>query len=179
MEDTKLTGLKMAEFYWRKAFYADKGTKIAYAEDLHKYAMFSLSQIAKVVRLQTVELTRAGMKANSKGGRFEPETLSALISMRQYKLTGERVPARLIEITAEGGTSWSCAASLTGIPYSNYYKNVPEGRAAEISTLRLKPKDREAIVKAVRAGASRMKLAKEYQVHTTTVDRIVLEHANV
>lgn len=179
MNDKKLDCLKMADLYWRKAFYAHRDIKIAYAKDLHEYGLFSLSQLAKIVRLRTVDLTRAGLKANAKGGRFEPETLTALISMRQSRLLEEKIPTRLVEIVVNGGTSWSCAAALTGLAYATYAKDVPAIDTRKKREVKFTAKDREAIVRAIRAGADRKLLAAEYSAHEETIGRIYRAHASL
>lgn len=175
MEDKKLEALEQASFYWQKAFYADNLTKLAYAADLHKYEIFSLNQIAKICRVRPVELSRYHLKPNAKGGRFEPETLTALAAMRRSHLKGDKVSPKLIEICVNGGTSFSCATALTGIAYSSYYKDVPE----KVERLRLKPTDRMAIVKALRAGAQAELLAGQYGITVENVLEISRTHENV
>lgn len=181
MEDRKLAGLKLANHYWQKSYSDLVGSmqKLEMAKELHEYGMFSLSQIAKIVRLQVVALTREGMTRNATGGRFEPETLTTLIAMRQSRLLGERVPVRLIEICTKGGTSWSCAATLTGVSYSNYYKNVPKEMAAEVRQLRLKPRDKDAIHKAMNAKADAALLGEQYGVSTSYIQEIHRAYGNV
>lgn len=179
MEDKKLACLKLADNYWRKTFYAEKPLKLEYAKELHGFGLLSLTQLAKIVRLTAVELTRDGLKPNSNGGRFEPETLTALISMRNSRVLGEKVPVRLIELCVEGGTSWSCAAKLTGVPFSTYYKNVPATGVSTIPVVKVSPKDNVAIVRAVRAGANRALLAEQYKISVNHVERIVKAHESI
>lgn len=121
MSDTILDGLKLAEAKWKSAIGADKLLKLHYAKEIHEYGLFSLNQLAKIVRLSPREVS-AKLKANSGGGRFEPETLSTLIILRQTYLRNDPVRPSLIEVALEGGTSYSCLVRLTGIPYSTYYK---------------------------------------------------------
>jgi len=65
------------------------------------------------------------LKSNAKGGRFEPEALSCLIQMRKCVVDGTRVQPSLLRLTLEGGVSFSCAVTLTGISYSSYYPEIP------------------------------------------------------
>jgi hypothetical protein len=178
VEDQKLEALTQAEFYWRKAFYADKLTKLAYAEDLNNYGAFSLTQLAKIVRSHTSELTRYGIQGGARGGRFEPETLSTLIHLRKLRMKGERIPTNLIELAVAGGTSWSCASYLTGIAYSSYYNQGGE-QTGSIRATPLKPTEKQAIVIALRAGANAQLLAEQYKITTDYVMEIFKAHGNV
>jgi hypothetical protein len=178
VEDQKLEALTQAEFYWRKAFYADNLTKLAYAQDLNKYGAFSLSQLAKVVRTHSSSLAREGIIGGVRGGRFEPETLSTLIQLRKLKMKDDRIPTALIETALEGGTSWSCAAYLTGIAYSSYYKQGGESTST-IRATPLKPTEKQAIVIAMRANADPHLLAQQYKITTAYVMEIHRAHGNV
>lgn len=178
MEDQRLEALEQAEFYWRKTFYADNPTKVAYAQDLEKYKVFSLSQIAKIVRHHVASLSRQGVTGSNRGGRFEPETLSALIHLRKLKITNKAIPVNLIETALEGGTSWSCASNLTGIPYASYYK---QGGAVgdSIRAAPLKPNEKQAIVIAMRANADPNLLAQQYKITVPYAMEIYRAHGNV
>lgn len=121
MEDRLLTGLKLAELYWKKSELADKALKIEFAKLLNGHEMFSLNQLAKIVRLNPRELS-GKVEPMSGGGRFEPECLGALIQIRELRLRRDPIKPRLIEMVVNNGCSYSCAVSLTGIPYTTYYK---------------------------------------------------------
>jgi hypothetical protein len=95
------------------------------AQELYGYEMFSLTQLAKIVRLNTKYIA-AVLKKNSAGGKFEPEALTSLIAMRVQQMQKERITPALLRIVLESGTSFSCAVALTGISYSSYYKDVPK-----------------------------------------------------
>lgn len=178
MEDQKLEALEQADFYWRKTFYADNATKIAYAEDLDKYKAFSVSQLAKIVRHHVASLTRQGITGSGRGGRFEPESLSTLIHLRKLRIDNKIIPVNLIETALLGGTSWSCASFLTGIAYSSYYK---QGGAVgdSIRATPLKPTEKQAIVIAMRANADPHLLAQQYKITVPYVMEISRAHANI
>lgn len=179
MEDQKLEALEQAEYYWRKTFYADKLTKLAYAEDLNKYGAFSLSQLAKIVRSHTSELTRYGIKGGARGGRFEPETLSALIHLRKLRIKDVPIPTALIETALQGGTSWACASYLTGISYSSYYSSTRVRKEDTIRAVPLKPTEKQAIVIGMRANADPYLLAQQYKITPAYVMEIFKAHGNV
>lgn len=180
-QDNRLEALEHAHRVWQNSnnLHLTTARKLEMAWELHEHKMFSLNQLAKIVRLPTVYLTRDGMKANAAGGRFDPSSLTTLIAMRKTKILGERCPARLIETCVEAGTSWSCAATLTGIAYSNYYKNVPAQFEAETRALKLKPHDKDAICKAMKAGADSQLLAEQYGVDYSWINKIVRTYGNV
>jgi hypothetical protein len=111
---------------------ADKEHKVSMARELYEYEMFSLTQLAKIVRLNT-RTVAMHLSKNSVGGRFSPEALTSLIAMRQQQLQRERVTPSLLRVVLESGTSFSCAVALTGISYSSYYKDVPKEFRRETS----------------------------------------------
>jgi hypothetical protein len=124
VEDRQLAALQLAKKYWMEARNADTKHKLQLAGELHAFELFSLNQLAKIVRINT-KYVAAAFKSNAKGGRFEPEALSCLIQMRKCVVDGTRVQPSLLRLTLEGGVSFSCAVTLTGISYSSYYKEIP------------------------------------------------------
>lgn len=124
MEDRQLAGLRLAHKYWLEARNADHQIKREFARELHTFELFSLNQLAKIVRMN-VKWVATDLKSNSKGGRFEPEALTALISMRKSVTEDVRVAPSLLRLTLEAGCSYSCVVTLTGIKYSSYYREVP------------------------------------------------------
>lgn len=126
MEDRNLAGLRLAKQYWVESRHADRQLKLDMARELHGFELFSLNQLAKIVRIN-VKFIAAQLKKNAVGGKFEPEVLSTLVAIRQVQITrGERVPKSLLRIALENGTSYSCVVRLTGISYGSYYKDVPK-----------------------------------------------------
>lgn len=126
MEDRLLSGLRLANKYWMESRNADKELKLTMARELHGYSMFSLNQLAKIVRIN-VKYVAGALKKNAIGGKFEPEVLSTLIAIRQVQMTrGERVSKSLLRIALDNDTSYSCVVRLTGISYGSYYKDVPK-----------------------------------------------------
>ena len=125
MEDRLLSGLRLAQKYWMESRNADNTLKLEMARELHSHEIFSLNQLAKIVRSNT-KLIAGALKKNAKGGKFEPEALTSLIAMRQQQMQKERITPALLRIVLGAGTSYSCAVSLTGISYSSYYKDVPK-----------------------------------------------------
>lgn len=125
MEDRQLAGLQLAHRYWLESRNADNTIKRAFARELHGFEMFSLNQLAKIVRMN-VKYIALELKSNSGGGRFEPEALTALISIRKNELSGTRTQPSLLRLCLEGGCSFTCIVTLTGIKYSSYYIEVPK-----------------------------------------------------
>lgn len=121
--DKKLAALRAADDAWAKALYASKPEKLGLAAELHRHELFSLPQIAKIVRLNARyvydELTPNAAKG---GGRFDPATLSTLYRIRQARVLEQAVPPALIRVAIKGGTSYSCLVKLTDIPYATYHK---------------------------------------------------------
>ena len=124
MEDRQLAGLKLAQQYWMDSRNADRKLKVKMARDLHGFGLFSLNQLAKIVRTN-VKVIAGELEKNAKGGRFTPETISSLIIMRQTLLQNKRVSPMLLRLALQAGTSFSCIVSLTGISYGAYYRDIP------------------------------------------------------
>jgi hypothetical protein len=118
--DKRLRTLTEASKLWKLSVYGDRKEKLAYAETLHAEEMFSLNQLAKIVRLPVPTVARV-LKKNSPGGRFVPESLSSLTYMRKVVLAGEKIPINLVRSLVEGGTSISEIARLTGAPETQMY----------------------------------------------------------
>lgn len=120
--DKQLKALHEAVEAWDSSQRENKHGKLRLASNLHKHGVFSLPQIAKIVRLNPRYIYDALAPNNTKpGGRFDPATLSALVRVCQSHLLGDRITPALIRTVINGGTSYSCAVHLTGIPYSTYY----------------------------------------------------------
>lgn len=118
--DARLRALEKAAKIWKLSVFGDKKDKLAYAEELHAERLFSLNQLAKIVRLSVPTVARA-MTKNSPGGRFSPESLSSLTYMRKVVIAGEKIPMNLVRQVVEGGTSISEIARLTGAPETQMY----------------------------------------------------------
>lgn len=127
MEDRLLSGLKLAEVYWKKAPFAKREEKVAMAEALNYYEMFSLTQLAKIVDLNPRDLS-GKLKPSAGGGRFDPQTLGTLVMLREHRLKGSKPSTGLVALTREAGNSLSCTCALTGIPYTTYYNQLVNER---------------------------------------------------
>ena len=114
MEDRNLAALKLAKQYWLEARNADTKHKLQLAADLHQFELFSLNQLAKIVRIN-IKYVAGVLKSNAKGGRFEPEALSSLIAMRNCVLNNTRVQPSLLRLTLEAGVSYSCAVTFNSV----------------------------------------------------------------
>jgi hypothetical protein len=132
VEDRQLAALKLAQKYWMESRNADRKLKVQMARELHGFELFSLNQLAKIVRTN-VKVIAGVLEKNAKGGRFTAETLSSLIIMRQQLLANKRVSPMLLRLALQAGTSFSCIVSLTGLSYGAYYRDIPrEFRREEI-----------------------------------------------
>jgi hypothetical protein len=159
--DRVLAALEAAEEIWDKTVLGMKEEKLAYAHQLWRYEHFSLPQIAKIVRLNSRFIYEELRPNNTKGGRFDPATLSTLARIRRAHLQGERVPRQLISMGIKGGTSYTCLTALTRIPYSAYYEVSVEANA-ELEQEALK-------------GRTRMVRSEVAQEKRTEKDRIIAE----
>ena len=125
MEDRQLAGLRLAKQYWMDSRNADRELKLEMARELHTFELFSLNQIAKILRIN-VKYIAAELRKNAVGGKFEPEALSSLIIMRQMQLNNQRIQPSLLRLVLDTGTTFSCTVALTGISYGSYYRDIPK-----------------------------------------------------
>lgn len=156
--DTILEALELAGEVWSKTTLGLKEEKLSYAHELHRFRLFSLPQIAKIVRLNSRYIYEELSPNAKKGGRFDPATLSTLARIRRAHIQGQRVPHQLISMGIKGGTSYTCLTALTKIPYSNYYEVAREAAArAEQEELKAYTVDRSPEAQAMRESVREAK----------------------
>lgn len=120
LRDSKLLGLMKAKEVWRLSALADRKERLVMAHELHRHALFSLNQIAKICRLNVPTVARH-MKKNAEGGRFEPEVLSSLVYLRKLVIINTHIPRSFVQAAEETGTSISTIARLTGASQTSLY----------------------------------------------------------
>lgn len=178
--DKTLEALDLAAEYWLKAAYSSKDERIGMAAKLHRFKHFSTPQLAKIVRINARYLYDEFGKSEGHGGRFDPATLSSLSKVRMAHLTQSRVPTRLLAVVVKGGTSFSCAARLAGIPYSTYYNEMNGLAKAEAEKNpkympKVTPELKEEIFKLKRRGVFYHEIAPLVGVSRSTVIRVIKE----
>ena len=120
IRDNKLRALTLAHDIWRTTAMCDRKDKLDFAAELHAEALFSLNQLAKIVRLPVPTVARV-LKKNSPGGRFQPEALSSLTYIRKVVLQGEKIPMHLVRTLVKEGTSVTEISRMTGAPETSMY----------------------------------------------------------
>lgn len=174
--DKILEALELAGEIWGKTTLGMKEEKLAYAHQLYRMEHFSLPQIAKIVRLNSRYIYEEFTPNNTKGGRFDPATLSTLARIRRSHLQGQKIPHQLISMGIKGGTSYSCLTALTKIPYSAYYE-VSRAAVAEVEQEKLKdftnqPKAREVAERRATVHGLRDKgLTQKEIAYATGIDQ--------
>lgn len=121
MHDPFLAALEEANEAWASTRYKSQAERIEVAKDLHQYKLFSLNQLAKIVRLSPAGVSRHCTKTSNTGGRFQPEALSVMVHLRKNYLAGFTVNANLVQAAVDAGCSASCIAALTGLAYPSVY----------------------------------------------------------
>lgn len=120
IRDAKLLGLRKAQEIWRLSALAGRKDKINMAHELHAHEMFSLNQIAKIVRLSVPTIARH-MSKNAAGGKLEPEVLSFLVYIRKLVIINTPIQPSLVQTAQGTGTSISTIARLTGASQTSLY----------------------------------------------------------
>lgn len=121
LHDPALAALEEANSAWANSRYMSQAERIQLAKDLHGHKLFSLNQLAKIVRLTAAGVSRHCVKTDNTGGRFQAEALSVLILLRKNFLEDKSVNKNLVQAAVDSGCSASCVAALTGISYSTVY----------------------------------------------------------
>lgn len=119
--------LERAHRIWTMSIVAGHKEKLAFAEELNAHGMFSIRQLAKIVRLSHGALSQHITK-QSRGGRFNPESLTALVILRKLVLNGEKLPINMVSAVVKGGTSVSTLAYLVGANHTTLYVRLKENR---------------------------------------------------
>lgn len=174
MEDKLLEALELAGEIWEKSALGDKMEKLGYAAQLNRFGVFSLPQIAKIVRINSRFLYEEMVPKAEKGGRFDPQTLSTLVRIRRIRVERKAVPHALIRTAIEGGTSYSCMVVLTGIPYSKYYEvsRVVTAKAQQVPAL-VAGVQRDEIFKLRGRGLTQQEIATATGVDQGTISRVL------
>lgn len=119
--DLYLGALEEAARAWANSMYASPAERIQMAKDLHQYKLFSLNQLAKIVRLTPAGVSRHCKKHDNTGGRFQPEALAVLIYLRKNYVKDGTVNTNLVQAAVEAGCSASGLSKLVGINYPRIY----------------------------------------------------------
>lgn len=120
IRDNRLRTLTKAQNIWRSTAMCDRKDKLEFAKELHVEALFSLNQLAKIVRLPVPTVARV-LQKNSPGGRFQPEALSSLTYIRKVVLQGGKIPMQLARTLVKEGTSVTEISRMTGAPETSMY----------------------------------------------------------
>jgi len=179
--DKRLEALELAEELWQESYYADKQQKLGYAAQLHRFGVFSLPQIAKVVRLNPRYIYDELSPNAEKGGRFEPETLNAMVRIRRCIILGQKVPEALVRTGIGAGTSYTCLVALTGLPYATYYEVSREVKARlDQENLKMAKQtkagvaqNREEVLKLRANGLTTKEISHALDLHQVSVQRIL------
>lgn len=176
MEDKLLEALELGDEIWGKSALGDKLEKLGFAAQLNRLGVFSLPQIAKIVRINSRFLYEEMQSKADKGGRFDPQTLSTLARIRRCKMERKMIPHALIRTGIHGGTSYSCMVRLTGITYSKYYevaREVAAGNAPVPSQPIVGGVMRDEIHKLRGLGLTQQEISQATGVDQPTISRVL------
>lgn len=127
--DKRAYHLSRAADIWQESLTADIKTRAAFIPELHRMELFSNRQIAKICRVGTHTVNRTGAKT-SVGGRFNPESLSALVFLREAHVRREQLPFTVIRTIVQEGTSLSNLCRMVGCRSVTFYKKLKEEQCA-------------------------------------------------
>lgn len=95
-------------------------SEIAHIEELQGMGIFSNRQVAKICRVSSSFVQGIG-PSSSGGGRFNPESLTGLVTLSKLHDVGATFPRPLLEAVVNDGTSLNYIARLFGMSHGLLY----------------------------------------------------------
>jgi len=95
-------------------------SEVAHIEELQEMGIFSNRQVAKICRVSSSFVQGVGPSGGS-GGRFSPESLTALVTLSKLHDRGIDLPNNVLKAVVEDGTSLNYIARLFGISHGVLY----------------------------------------------------------
>lgn len=124
--ETRTRQLLRASEIWQESVAEGIDERLGFARELVDMGIFSNRQIAKIARVATSTLSRYVERSVSGGGRFAPEALTGLVSIREAVVANRPLSFPLIRRIVEEGTSLSNLCRLTGAPRATLYIKIKE-----------------------------------------------------
>lgn len=117
--------LERAQHIWMLCLVSNNAEKLEFAQELNDYKIFSIRQIAKIVRMSPNTVSKHISKQGV-GGRLNPESLTALIALRKLVSNKQPLPMGMVRAVIEAGTSVSVLCRLTGAHHPSMYVRLKE-----------------------------------------------------
>jgi hypothetical protein len=95
-------------------------SEVAHIEELQEMGIFSNRQVAKICRVSSSFVQSIGPSGGG-GGRFDPATLTALVTLSKLYDNGAPFPRPLLESVVNDGTSLNYVARLFGMSHGLLY----------------------------------------------------------
>ena len=97
-------------------------SSIPQIEELQEMGIFSNRQVAKICRVSSSFVQGVG-PSGSGGGKFNPATLTALVTLSKLHDRNVELPHKLLKAVVEDGTSLNYIARVLGMSHGLlYYK---------------------------------------------------------
>lgn len=95
-------------------------SEIEHIEELQAMGIFSNRQVAKICRVSSSFVQGVGPSGGS-GGRFDPASLTALVTLSKLYDSGADLPKPLLTAVVNEGTSLNYIARLFGMSHGLLY----------------------------------------------------------
>ncbi|ALY10133.1 transposase [Arthrobacter phage Rings] len=95
-------------------------SSIELIEELQEMGIFSNRQIAKIVRVSSSFVQGVG-PSSSGGGKFNPATLTALVTLSKLHDRNVKLPNNLLKAVVDDGTSLNYVARVLGMSHGLLY----------------------------------------------------------
>lgn len=111
--------LERAAVIWAEAS-GHAQSEVAHIEELQEMGIFSNRQVAKICRVSSSFVQSQGPSGGG-GGRFDPSTLTALVTLSKLHDRNAPFPPQLVASIVNDGTSLNYIARLFGISHGLLY----------------------------------------------------------
>lgn len=126
MSNERDKAFQKAVTLWESSSFLPLSDKLLRCRVLSEFGVFSLSQIAKISRTDAKTLRKHGLKSYAPGGRFDPESITALRTLAEQVRLEEQLSRPLIRLCVQTGCSISTIAKLIGYPPGRVYRMMEE-----------------------------------------------------
>lgn len=118
--------LMRAKYLWEVSAHIQFRDKLMYCKQLAELDVFSISQVAKIGRIDPKSLRKRGIKSRAPGGLFDAEAVSTLLLLEEQVRLGEQVSKPLIRLCVGAGCSLSVVARIIGMQVTKIYRFMEE-----------------------------------------------------
>lgn len=116
--------LEQAKHLWEVSGHLTLRQKLPLCKELAQLDVFSTGQVASIARMDVKTLKKRGIKSHAKGGRINPEAITALQMLEeQYRLNSD-ASSKLIQLCLDNGCTANAIADIVGVHHGMVYRRI-------------------------------------------------------